>query len=236
MKRPGLSFSVFSVFVALSFTQGWAAKAKSSTAPSIAAPEKVVGAFVSLDTVSIHTHYSDGDFDKVIAALDPLLGDKSKMSHPDSLFLFKHLGVIYSKDPGTREKGKYCFRKLLDVDGQAQILDMYATDEIYQVYRTVKEEWALTHPGASAPAPSTSAAVTPNNDQPPVTSASPAPNQTMPMPTAKANRKGPSWKTWTAAGGAVAVTAGLTTWYLLSQQPDKKTVTERVDPLSSDIK
>jgi hypothetical protein len=113
---------------------------------------------------------------------------------------------------------------------------MYATDEIYQVYRTVREEWVLTHPGAGSPPPAAAtAAMAPSTNTMPPTTA-PASDATLPMPTANTHRKGPSWKTWTAAGGAVAVTAGLTTWYLLSQQPDKKTVTERVDPLSSDIK
>ncbi len=183
--------------------------AKTTSSPSV------------LDTAVIHGAYADGDFEKVTSSLEPILAAKTVLPKADSIFLFRHLGVIYAKDPGTREKGKYCFRKLLDVDPQAQILDLYATDEIYQVFRTVQAEWDLSHPNAQNQAASSSNRV----------SAAPAPVMEPAAPPAAKPAKTQSWKRYAAVGGAVAVTAGLTTWYLLSsQKADNKTVTVEVDP------
>lgn len=188
---------------------------------SAAAPVSKTASTPSVfDTAAIHGAYADGDFEKVTSTLEPVLAAKTILPKADSVFLYRHLGVIYAKDPGTREKGKYCFRKLLDVDPQAQILDLYATDEIYQVFRTVQAEWDLSHPNAQGQAVASNRAVAP----------APAMEPAAP-PAAKPARSGQTWKRYAAVGGAVAVTAGLTTWYLLSsQKEDSKKVTLEVDP------
>ncbi len=192
---------------------------------------------VTLDTAAVHDLYNDGDFDKVLSALEPHLQAKTPISREESVFVFKHLGVIFSKDASTREKGKYCFRKLFDLDPKAQILDMYATDDIYAVFRTVHDEWALSHPEFAK----TESSVTPQPQAIPqqtpstVSAVQPATSQTKPLPQqtkpAQASAgKQTDWKIWSIAGGAAVVTAGVAAWFLLSQSPEKTTTTLVIDP------
>jgi hypothetical protein len=200
-----------------------AATASASASPSASSS---VDGITRLDTTAIHSAYEEGEFDKVTAALEPVLSAKARMSREDSVFLYKHLGVIYSKNPASREKGKYCFRKLFDVDANAHILDMYATDDIYAVFRTVRDEWEVSRPAASRK-PQVAGAGASSQDQvvsgrPIVVESHEAPKKTAPQQQ--------NWKPWAAVGGAVAVTAGLTTWYLLSQPGEKKTEVVDVAP------
>lgn len=183
-----------------------------------------------LDTTAIHSAYEDGEFDKVIAALEPVMAAKARLIREDSVFLYKHLGVIYSKNPASREKGKYCFRKLFDVDANAHILDMYATDDIYAVFRTVREEWEIGRP-ASARQTAVAGSTGTGSNQPVVGRPIVVESHETPK---KTETKQANWKPWAAVGGAVAVTAGLTTWYLLSQPGDKKTEVVDVDPALAD--
>jgi hypothetical protein len=186
-----------------------------------------------LDTAAAHAIYTDGDFDEVIAKLEPYLTQKLPMSRAESLFVFKHLGVIFSKDAASREKGKYCFRKLFDLNPEAQILDMYATDDIYAVFRLVRDEWALSHPeyaaaNATASTNSTAAA------NPSISSTS-APIGSRPAgrdERAATTHSGSKdqWKMWSIAGGAALVTAGVATWFLVSQPDEKTKTTFVIDP------
>jgi hypothetical protein len=202
--------------------QATAATNKPQSLETPKASEKVQSLPGKLDTAAAHATYADGDFDQVVATLEPYLTQKLPMSRAESLFVFKHLGVIFSKDAPSREKGKYCFRKLFDLNPEAQILDMYATDDIYAVFRTVRDEWLLSHPeyvsASSSSAPNSAAMAN-------ATSAPAAPSQTNPAAASQANARpkhNDEWKIWSIAGGAAVVT-----------QPDEKTKTTFVvDPLN----
>ncbi|MEO8104195.1 MAG: hypothetical protein ABI790_16895, partial [Betaproteobacteria bacterium] len=95
-----------------------------------------------LDTAKLHGIYLDGDFDQAIKAMEAALKGKQALTHADSVFIFKHLGVMYAATPATREKGRYYMAQLIYIEPTAKILDMYASDMIYLIFRNVQEEFA----------------------------------------------------------------------------------------------
>ncbi len=93
-----------------------------------------------LDTVAMHAVYLDGDFDKATQVLEGALKQKN-LQHGDSVFIFKHLGVMYAAREETREKGKYFMYKLITAEPLTNILDMYASDMIYMIFKNIKDEF-----------------------------------------------------------------------------------------------
>jgi hypothetical protein len=94
-----------------------------------------------LDTALIRKLYLDGDFDQAIENLEAGLKEKLPYNHEDSVFIFKHLGVMYAAKYETREKGKYFMHQLLTVEPTARILDMYASDMIYMIFKNIQDEF-----------------------------------------------------------------------------------------------
>jgi hypothetical protein len=165
-----------------------------------------------MDTAALHATYLDGDFDKAIRIMEAALKNKKNpVSHADSVFIFKHLGVMYAATPATREKGRYYMAQLIYIEPTAKILDMYASDMIYLIFRNVQEEFANKHPNVATPA---------------VAAVDSAPKPQAPPPEAKpapvARGSGPSRKTvYWVAGGAVALGAvGLL--FVLLDSPEPK--------------
>src|SRR6185503_3085647 len=145
------------------------------------------------DTNRIHSSYLDGDFDKATQMLEAWLAAKRPMSHSDSVFAFKHLGVMYAARNDTREKGKYYMYQLLTVEPTARILDMYASDMIYMIFKNIQDEVAANDPhGPDGPGNSTPPGHDPLH-----------PKGDPEKPAAKR-----TWPYW-AAGAAAAVGAGV---------------------------
>lgn len=113
---------------------------KTEAKKSETAVTKVTAVF---DTAKIHSLYLEGDFDKAIKPIESFLKSKQPMSRGDSTFAFKHLGVMYAAAPATREKGKYYMYQLINIEPTTKILDMYASDMIYLIYRNVQEDYEL---------------------------------------------------------------------------------------------
>jgi hypothetical protein len=97
-----------------------------------------------LDTVAIRKLYLDGDFDQAVEIMETGLKEKRAFNHYDSVFIFKHLGVMYAAKYDTREKGKYFMHQLLTVEPTARILDMYASDMIYMIFKNIQDEYEET--------------------------------------------------------------------------------------------
>jgi len=95
---------------------------------------------LAVDTVFMHGLYVDGDFDKATKDFETAL-KKSNLTHSDSVFIFKHLGVMYAAREETRERGKYFLYKLVTAEPEANILDMYASDLIYAIFKNLKDEY-----------------------------------------------------------------------------------------------
>jgi hypothetical protein len=95
-----------------------------------------------LDKGRIHALYLQGDFRSVIAATDSFMLGGKPYSRADSVFIAKHLAVVYTANPATRELGREYMFTLLALLPTAMILDMFVSDEIDHIFGTVQEEYA----------------------------------------------------------------------------------------------
>lgn len=94
-----------------------------------------------LDTTGMRKLYLEGDFDLAIQVLETSLKDARGLNRMDSIFIFKHLGVMYAAKYETREKGKYYMHQLLSIEPTVRILDMYASDMIYMIFKNIQDEY-----------------------------------------------------------------------------------------------
>lgn len=95
----------------------------------------------TLDHKAIHEQYNEGDFESVIAALEKHIQRNRSCSLEDSVFIAKHLAVVYSANPATREKGRYFMHRLLELVPSAKLVDMYVSEEIDRIFEKVREEF-----------------------------------------------------------------------------------------------
>ena len=185
-----------------------AAKAAPGTAKS---PAKPAAKGQALDTAKLHATYLDGDFEQAIRTMEAALKGRKPLSHGDSVFIFKHLGVMYAATPATREKGRYYMAQLIYIEPTAKILDMYASDMIYLIFRNVQEEFETKHPRAAKP--ETLAA-----DTVPKPVAVPAP---APAPVARQG-SGKSKTLYWVTGGAVVAAGTVGLLFVLLDNPAPK--------------
>ncbi len=117
--------------------------------PAIASNEETIITIPShpkplLDTATIRKLYLDGDFEQAIEILETGIKEKRPFNHNDSVFIFKHLGVMYAAKYETRERGKYFMHQLLMTEPTARIMDMYASDMIYMIFKNIQDEFDQT--------------------------------------------------------------------------------------------
>ena len=153
----------------------------------------------SLDTAQVKKNYMNGDFDPAVETLTKVLKSNQTMTHADSVFAFKYLGVIYAASYETREKGKFYMRQLLLTEPGIGILDMYASDTIYMIFKNIQDELAQTQRNAP-----------PSNGNGSPTSES---------STKKAPSKMGYW-----IGGSVIIVAGTLAYFALSSTNQSETV------------
>lgn len=166
-----------------------------------------------MDTAKLHATYLDGDFDQAIRVMESALkSKKTALTHADSVFIFKHLGVMYAATPATREKGRYYMAQLIYIEPTAKILDMYASDMIYLIFRNVQEEFENKHPHVAKPsAPAVDTAPKP-------VAAAPAPVPAAPVARPAAKSRTFYWVT----GGAVVAAGTVGLLYVLLDDPKPK--------------
>ncbi len=168
----------------------------------------------SLDQMAIHRAYIEGEFESVVGAIDAFTKANQTFSRSDSIFIAKHLAVIYAANPETREKGKNYMFRLLNIQPSAKIVDMFVSDEIDRVFEKIREEYAVMQASLGPAAPTKPDS---NRDARDTLKSDRNPS---PTPEAAADRKnGSSRRLYWIAGGAALVTIGGTLLYLL--QPEK---------------
>jgi hypothetical protein len=174
----------------------------------------------ALDQNRIHAAYKEGDFDIVTKDLEKYAHDFQgrKWSREDSVFLYKHLAVIYTASPETREKGKYYMVSMLRIMPSAEILDMYVSEEVDRIFLRTRQEFlanmklfgvdtaSMNIPVAR---PSPSAKGDGNEGKA-------GSNGTV---KAKASGGGSGW--WWAAGGLTLAAAGAATYFVMQDQDAK---------------
>ncbi len=93
-----------------------------------------------LNQTLVKKYYSDGDFDPATTLLEDFQKSHATFSREESLMVYKYLGVMYCADQGTREKGKNYFYKLLKIDPDAKILDMYVSIVVQDIFKGTLDE------------------------------------------------------------------------------------------------
>ena len=168
-----------------------------------------------LDSAKVHMLYVEGEFDQAINILEANLRDTRQYNHNDSVFIYKHLGVMYAATDATREKGRYYMHRLLMVEPTAKIMDMYASDMIYMIFKNIQEEYEATHVRKERP---DSAEVAARLNRRPRETGNDEANAAREEP-----HKGGSGYIWLGAA-AVAVAAGAATLYYISEEKPKVVV------------
>ncbi len=174
----------------------------------------LVGA-VTIDQKAIHSAYNEGDFDAVIRLTNQFTSGKASYIRSDSLFVFKHLAVVYSANPETREKGKYFMYRMLEMFPSAELVEMYVSDDVDRIFDKVRKEFMTRQKNfgvdttqISLPQKAGSASASPMSE---TAGAKP-----------KKGGMNPIW--YWVAGGAVAVGAGVTAVLLMqSDEGEGKT-------------
>jgi hypothetical protein len=93
-----------------------------------------------LNQKGIHNLYQNGDFEPVIDVLENFQKRIPEYSFSDSVFIAKHLAVVYTANPETREKGRYYMMRLLELLPSAKLVDMFVSEEIDRIFEKVREE------------------------------------------------------------------------------------------------
>jgi hypothetical protein len=95
----------------------------------------------TLDKPALSKAYFESDFERITLPLETWRqGIADNKTRDDSIFVFKYLSVIYAANPATKEKSRSFMFQLLTLAPTIEILDMYASDEIEHMFRSVKRE------------------------------------------------------------------------------------------------
>jgi hypothetical protein len=153
--RVPLTSSILAILCAHA---SFAASASTSLVPSKA---KLDTQFLLLDTSAIHALYMDGEFESAIRQLEHAAENELLKTHADSVFTYKHLGVMYAAQYETMERGKNYMYRLLSIEPSVKILDMYASEMIYMIFRNVQTEYQIrtARPNGSDPSVSPDSAM-----------------------------------------------------------------------------
>jgi hypothetical protein len=190
-----------------------------------------------LNQKDIHAAYNEGDFDKVTALIDAFNRANKTCSRADSIFIAKHLAVVYSANPQSREKGKYYMYRLLEMMPSAELVDMFVSDEIDRIFDKVRREFVarqkafgvdsaqISSPekASTGSAASASAAAAPAVKP----AAAPGPGPSGEFLAAAKEDKQPYWKRngfW-IAGSVGLVVAGTAAYFIYTQdKPTGRTI------------
>ena len=146
MSKQLLSRLSLSLLLALSPALSGSATAAAAKSPKPSAAAAKPGAkavdpsTLPLDYASVKSYYNDGDFGPAIDILEDFQKTHTTFAREESLTVYKYLGVMYCADQGTREKGKSYFYKLLKIDPQARILDMYVSIVVQDIFKSTLDE------------------------------------------------------------------------------------------------
>jgi hypothetical protein len=154
----------------------------------------------SLDTAFIRKNYLEGEFSKVIDSLEAWRKAGSQGSHSDSVFAYRHLGIVYASYETARVRAESYLNLLLRLEPRTEVLDPYISDAVEDFWDKVKirNKKDLELPVGSGAL------------QPGKTKDRPGPSN------GTVARGGFPWF-WTAAG--IAVVGGAIAFYMIAQEP-----------------
>lgn len=107
----------------------------------------------TLDTAYIRKNYIEGEFSKVIDSLEGWRKAGSKGSHSDSVFAYRHLGIVYASYETARVRAESYLNLLLRLEPRTEVLDPYISHEVEAFWDKVKirNKKELELPYASGP-------------------------------------------------------------------------------------
>lgn len=194
----------------------------------------------SLDQTALTKAYQESEWEQVTKTLEGYLrrhGD-SRVSEAERIFAYKYLGVIYAADSLTRSKAESYFTRLLKLSSDVEIVDLYASKRVNELFAEVKNEHVkrqayeqkLAGKGAS---PGNTSATDRGSDEPQIVSKQGKQRSPEPIPAKRETRledKNGKWVWWTV-GIAAAAGVGAGAYYLTTQNSGgKEVVTTQVDP------
>lgn len=178
----------------------------------------------SVDQAAIHHAYNEGDFDAVLKLTEPFTKANGGFSHADSVFVFKHLAVVHTANPKTREKGKFYMYRLLEMLPSAELVDMFVSDEVDRIFDKVRKEFKMRQQNFGVDTTLISLPEKAPASRPAAGASAPAPvSEPGPAGTApKRKETDPMW--YWVAGGAVVAGAGLAAILLMQDDaPEGRT-------------
>lgn len=204
-----------------------AAGAAAPATPKTEAAKSADGKPVMLRQQAIHIAYNEGDFDKVTAEIETFTKANKTYSRADSIFIAKHLAVVYSANPNTREKGKYYMYRLLEMVPSAELVDMFVSDEIDRIFDKVRKEFLARQSGFGVDSTQMSIPAKPaGRDEPAVAAVQPAGDQA--ASEAKSGPAGtPFYKKkgfWMVTGAGVAAVGAVVTFVHSQEEGSGKAI------------
>jgi hypothetical protein len=174
-----------------------------------------------LEQKKIHADYNDGNFEKVISALEAFMATHKTYSFDDSIFIAKHLAVVYTANPETREKGKYYMYRLLSLLPSAKLVDMYVSDEIDRIFDKIRDEFMARQKSFGVDTAKVSVPTQSPARDARETAAAPPSASASGRPAASGEKAGGgSHRTvYLVAGGTVLVALGVAAYFVLSEPP-----------------
>jgi hypothetical protein len=176
----------------------------------------------TLDQHAIHEDYNNGDFDKVLADIEKVTAGSPSFSRSDSIFIAKHLAVVYTANPQTREKGKHYMHRLLELMPSADLVDMFVGDEVDRIFEKVRKEYMLRQVGFGVDTTKVSLPERPGA----VKSVAPKPPRSASRATS-ASASQPFWmrrNVWIIGGAGIAVVGAVTAYVLASDEPKVESI------------
>ena len=178
----------------------------------------------------IRTNYNDGNFEVVEAEIMEFIKANPQYNRDDSIFVCKHLSVVYTSNPETREKGKYYMHLLLRLMPAADLVDMYVSDEIDRIFEKIRQEFVSRNQpaGTSAQTAAAEPAQKPAPEPVKTRRAVSAPAQESEPAEKPEKKSGSTTKYWVAGGTAAAAAVLIAVLVLSADEPENPNRTEYV--------
>ncbi len=90
---------------------------------------------------TVEGYLEEGEIEKAEAALSSYLRNPAELNFSDSVYIFKHLGVLYAADPKRGEKADSLFTRLLELDPYASLHDTYASHTLVLRFQKIREAY-----------------------------------------------------------------------------------------------
>jgi hypothetical protein len=156
-----------------------------------------------LDTAAIRKNYLEGEFTRVSDSLEAWRMNGLIGSHADSVFTYRHLGIVYASNEVTHNRAESYLNLLLGLEPNIDMLDPYVSTTVEAFWDKVKARNAKVKGVAT---PSSTSAVT--------NTANKHSNTTSDNTTVR-SKDGFPWL-WTAAG--TVLVGGAVAFYFISQE------------------